>query len=283
MIKVVPQANAYVVERLGVYKEVWGSGVHLKAPFIDRVANKISLKEQILDNDPQPVITKDNITMQIDSIVYFMVTDPKLYSYGADDPLLAIEILTVTTLRNIIGDLELDETLTSREFINSKMRVVLDEISGPWGIKVVRVEVENILPPLDIQTAMEKQMKAEREKRESILRAEGEKQSAILQAEGEKEATILRAEAIKEQTIRQAFGEAEAILAVSEAQASTLLMLKNAEPDQYIVALKGLEALEKVADGHATKMIIPSRLQAIAGLASTTSPVAKTPDPQNTE
>lgn len=278
-VRIVPQASAFVIERLGVYKEVWGAGLHFKVPFFDRIARRVSLKERILDYPPQPVITKDNVTMQIDTVVYYMVTDPKLYSYGHDNPMLAIEKLTATTLRNIIGDLELDETLTSRELINGKMRVILDEVSDPWGIKVVRVEVKNILPPADIQSAMEKQMKAEREKREAILRAEGGKQSSILMAEGEKEATILKAEAIREQTIRIADGEATAILKVSEAKAEAVRMLRESNPNEYVVALKGLESLEKVADGKSTKIIIPSELQSIAGLASSLTSIAKTREP----
>ena len=279
MIRFVPQASAFVIERFGVFKEVWDPGVHIKVPFIDRIARKISMKERILDYPPQPVITKDNVTMQIDTVVYYMVTDPRLYSYGHDNPMLAIEKLTATTLRNIVGDLELDETLTSRELVNSKMRVILDEVSDPWGIKVVRVEVKNILPPSDIQSAMEKQMKAEREKRESILRAEGEKQSQILKAEGEKEATILRAEAKREQTIRIAEGDAAAILAVNEAKARALQMVKAVQPDQYVVALRGLEALEKVSEGNSTKIIIPSELQSIAGLTSALTNVIRSPEP----
>ena len=279
IIRIVPQASAFVIERLGVFKEVWGPGVHIKFPFIDRIARRISLKERILDYPPQPVITKDNVTMQIDTVVYYMVTDPRLYSYGHDNPMLAIEKLTATTLRNIIGDLELDETLTSRELINSRMRVILDEVSDPWGIKVVRVEVKNIIPPSDIQSAMEKQMKAEREKRESILRAEGEKQSQVLRAEGEKEATILRAEAKREQTIRIAEGDAAAILKVNEAKARALEMVKAAKPNQYVVALRGLESLEKVAEGSSTKIIIPSELQSIAGLTSALTNIVRSPEP----
>ncbi len=274
-IRVVPQAYAFVVERLGVYSGTWGPGLHFLVPFLDRIARKISLKERVLDYPPQPVITKDNVTMQIDTVVYFQVTDPKLFSYGHDNPMLAIEKLTATTLRNIIGDLDLDDTLTSRDLINSKMRVILDEVSDAWGIKVIRVEVKNILPPADIQNAMEKQMKAEREKREAILRSEGEKTSLILKAEGEKEATILRADAMKEKDIREAEGEAAAIIKVSEAKAKGLEMLKKADPDQRVIALKSLESLEKVADGRATKLIIPSEIQSIAGLASSLSSIVE--------
>ncbi|MDR2519802.1 MAG: SPFH/Band 7/PHB domain protein [Eubacteriaceae bacterium] len=277
-IRIVPQASAFVIERLGVFKDVWGSGPHFKIPGIDRVARRVSLKERILDYPPQPVITKDNVTMQIDTVVYYMVTDPRLYSYGHDNPLMAIEKLTATTLRNIIGEMELDQTLTSREVINDKMRIVLDEVTDPWGIKINRVELKNILPPQDIQTAMEKQMKAEREKRESILRAEGEKQSLILRAEGEKESTILRAEAQKEQMIRIADGEAASVLKVNEANAKALAMLRESNPNEFVVAIKGLEALEKLADGQATKIIIPTEIQSIAGLASSLSAVLSNPD-----
>ncbi len=267
-IRIVPQANNYVVERLGVFETVWQPGIHFLIPFIDKIAKRISMKERIADYPPQPVITKDNVTMQIDTVIYFMVTDPQLFSYGHDNPMAAMEKLTATTLRNIIGDLELDQTLTSRDHINNQMRLIIDEISDAWGIKVVRVEVKNILPPADIQSAMEKQMKAEREKRESILRAEGERQAAILRAEGEKEAAILKADAVKEQKIREAQGEAEAIRAVAEATAKGLEMIKEAQPDQYVVAIKGLEALQTMADGKATKIIIPSEIQSLAGLAS---------------
>ncbi|MCL1914102.1 MAG: SPFH/Band 7/PHB domain protein [Eubacteriaceae bacterium] len=280
IVAVVPQAHAHVVERLGVFKEVWGPGIHLKMPFVDKVARKISLKERILDYPPQPVITKDNVTMQIDTVVFAMVTDPKLFCYGADNPLSAIEKITATTLRNIIGELELDDTLTSRELINSKMRTMLDEVSDAWGIKIVRVEVQNIMPPKDIRAAMERQMRAEREKRESILLAEGEKQAAILLAEGEKEATILKSDAAREQRVRIALGEAQAILSINEAQAKGLAMLKDAGPNELVVAIKGLESLVKVAGGRATKIIIPSELQAIAGLASSVGSVLCTPDPQ---
>ncbi len=277
-IRVVQQARAYVIERLGAYSATWTVGLHFKIPFIERVAKVVSLKEQVVDFPPQPVITKDNVTMQIDTVVYFQVTDPKLYTYGHDNPMLAIEKLTATTLRNIIGDLDLDDTLTSRDLINSKMRVILDEISDAWGIKVIRVEVKNILPPADIQAAMEKQMKAEREKREVILRSEGEKMSAILLAEGEREATILRADAMKEKRIREAEGEASAILQINQAKAKALEMFKQAAPNEYVIALKGLEALEKVADGKSTKLIIPSNIQSIAGLASALTNVIRDGD-----
>lgn len=277
-ICIVPQAYAFVIERLGVYKTTWSSGPHFLIPFFDKIAKKISLKERIMDYPPQPVITKDNVTMQIDTVVSFQVTDPKLFSYGHDNPMLAIEKMTATTLRNIIGDLDLDDTLTSRDLINSKMRVILDEVSDAWGIKVMRVEVKNILPPKDIQVAMEKQMKAEREKREAILRSEGEKMSSILKAEGEKEATILRADSIKEKRIREAEGEASAILQVSQAKAKALELFKQAKPNEYVIALKGLEALEKVADGRSTKLIIPSEIQSIAGLASALTHVIKNTD-----
>ena len=272
-IKIVPQAHAYVIERLGVFHGVWGAGIHFLLPFFDRVAKKVSLKEKVLDYMPQPVITKDNVTMQIDTVVYCQITDPKLYSYGTDNPLYAIEKLTATTLRNIIGDLELDETLTSRDVINSRMRIILDEVSDAWGIKVIRVELKNILPPTDIREAMEKQMRAEREKRESILRSEGEKLSAILRAEGEKEAAILRADAEKEKRIRESQGEAIAVMQIAEAKAKGLKLLKEAEADKYVVAIKSLEALEKVADGKATKLIIPSEIQSLAGLAGSLSAI----------
>ncbi len=274
-IKVVPQAYAYVVERLGVYNTTWGAGFHIKIPFIDKIASIITLKEMVLDYPPQPVITKDNVTIQIDAVVSIQVTDPKLFCYGHQNPMLAIEKLTATTLRNIIGDLELDDTLTSRDLINSKMRIILDEVSDAWGIKVIRVEVKNILPPPDIQEAMEKQMRAEREKRESILRAEGDKISKITIAQGDKESVILKAEAEKEKRMREAEGEAEAIIKVAEAKAKGLELLKNADANQFVVALKSLETLEKVADGKATKLIIPSEIQSLAGLASSLSCVLK--------
>ena len=265
-IKIVPQAHAYVVERLGAYNATWGTGLHFAVPIMDRISRRISLKEQVADFPPQPVITKDNVTMQIDTVIYLQVTDPKLYTYGVDNPIRAIENLTATTLRNIIGDLELDQTLTSRDIINTKMRAILDEATDPWGIKINRVELKNIMPPKEIQDSMEKQMKAER--REKILQAEGEKRSAVLVAEGEKEAAILRAEAEKEAAIRRAEGEAEAILKVQKAQAEGIRMLNEANPDAEVIAIKSLEALQKVADGKSTKIIIPSEIQGIAGLAT---------------
>lgn len=278
-VTIVPQANAYVVERLGAYQGTWGVGIHLRIPFFDRVAKKISLKEQVLDFPPQPVITEDNVTMQIDTIVYFQITDPKLFAYGVERPIMAIENLTATTLRNIIGDLELDETLTSRETINTKMRASLDVATDPWGIKINRVELKNIIPPAEIQDAMEKQMKAERERREAILRAEGEKKSAILIAEGKKEsaileaeadkkAAILRAEATREATIKEAEGKAEAIRRIQNATAEGITFIKEAEADEAVLKLKSLEAFAKAADGHATKIIIPSSIQGLAGLAA---------------
>lgn len=267
-VKIVPQAHAYVVERLGAYYSTWNVGLHIAIPIIDKVSKKINLKELVADFLPQPVITKDNVTMQIDTVIYLQITDPKLYAYGVDNPMKAIENLTATTLRNIIGDLELDQTLTSRDIINSKMRVILDEATDPWGIKINRVELKNIMPPKEIQDSMEKQMKAERERREKILQAEGEKRSAILVAEGEKESAILRAEAEKESQIRRAEGEAEAILSVQRATAEGLKMLNEADPAQAVIALKSLEAFAKIADGRATKIIIPSEIQGIAGLAT---------------
>ena len=278
-IKVVPQAHAYVIERLGAYSGTWSVGLHVMVPFIDRVAKRVTLKEQVVDFAPQPVITKDNVTMQIDTVVYFQITDPKLYAYGVELPMSAIENLTATTLRNIIGDMELDESLTSRDIINTKMRSILDEATDPWGIKVNRVELKNIIPPAGIREAMEKQMKAERERREAILIAEGEKKSAILVAEGQKAAAILKAEAEresqilkadaqKESAIRIAEGEAQAILSVQEATASGIKMLNEADPSGAVLKLKSLEAFEKAADGQATKIIIPSEIQGIAGLAS---------------
>ena len=267
-ISVVQQSRAYVVERLGAFHSVWGVGMHFKVPFIDRVARKVSLKEQVLDYPPQPVITKDNVTMQIDTVVYFQITDPKLYCYGVEQPMMAMETLTATTLRNIIGDLELDQTLTSRDVVNTKMRSILDEATDPWGIKVNRVELKNILPPREIQNAMEKQMKAERERRESILQAEGEKASKILVAEGEKQSAILKADAQKQARIMQAEGEATAILKVQQAMADSLKLLNEAAPNDQVIKLKALEALEKVADGKATKLIIPSEIQGLAGLAA---------------
>ncbi len=267
-IKIVPQAHAFVIERLGAYHQTWGTGLHLKVPFIDRIAKRVSLKEQVVDFPPQPVITRDNVTMQIDTVVYFEITDPKLYTYGVEQPLAAIENLTATTLRNIIGDLELDSTLTSRDTINDKIRIILDEATDAWGIRVIRVELKNILPPREIQDAMEKQMKAERERRARILDAEGEKRSQILVAEGLKESAILKADAVKESKIREAEGEAQAILAVQKAYADALRMLSEANPSEKVIQLKSLEALQKVADGKSTKLIIPSDMQKIAGLAA---------------
>ena len=285
-VKVVPQAHAMVIERLGAYLTTWPVGLHFKVPFIDRVARNVNLKEQVVDFPPQPVITKDNVTMQIDTVVYYQITDPKLYCYGVENPIMAIENLTATTLRNIIGDLELDETLTSRETINTKMRSALDVATDPWGIKVNRVELKNIIPPAAIQDAMEKQMKAERERREAILRAEGEKkstiliaegkkESAILDAEAEKQAQILKAEAVKEATIREAEGQAEAILKVQQANADGLRFLKEAAADDAVLQLKSLEAFAKAADGKATKIIIPSEIQGMAGLVKSITEVAK--------
>ncbi len=268
-IRVVPQAKAYVIERLGSYYTTWQNGLHVKIPFIDRVAKQVSLKEIVKDFDPQPVITKDNVTMQIDTVVYFQITDPKLYAYGVDQPISAIENLTATTLRNIIGELELDQTLTSRDIINSKMRSILDEATDAWGIKVNRVELKNIFPPREIQEAMEKQMRAERERREQILKAEGEKRSSILIAEGEKESAILRAEAEKESQIKKAEGEAEAILKLKRAEAEGIQLIKEAKADEKVVALKSLETLSNVANGNATKIIVPSDLQNIATLGTT--------------
>jgi regulator of protease activity HflC (stomatin/prohibitin superfamily) len=278
-VRVVPQANAYVIERLGAFLTIWDVGLHVKIPLIDKIAKAVSLKEHVVDFAPQPVITKDNVTMQIDTVVYFQITDPKMYTYGVNNPMSAIENLTATSLRNIIGELELDQTLTSRDTINTKMRAILDEATDPWGIKINRVELKNIIPPREIQDAMEKQMKAERERREAILRAEGEKRSAVLVAEGKKESTILnaeadkqaailRAEAQKEAAIRQAEGQAEAILKVQKATAEGLRMLNEANPNKAVITLKSLEAFEKAANGQATKIIIPSELQGIAGLAT---------------
>ena len=266
-IRIVQQAKAYVVERLGAYKTTWGVGIHVKVPFIERVAKIVTLKEQVADFPPQPVITKDNVTMQIDTVVYFQITDPKLYTYGIEQPMFAIENLSATTLRNIIGDLDLDQCLTSRDIINTKMRTILDEATDPWGIKVNRVELKNILPPKEIQNAMEKQMKAERERREAILRAEGEKRAAILEAEGEKESAILRADAKKQQQILEAEGEAEAILTVQRATAEGIKLINEAAPSDAVLRLKALEAFTAAADGKATKIIIPSEIQGIAGLA----------------
>ena len=288
-VRIIPQAQAYVIERLGAYNGTWSVGMHFKVPFIDRVAKKVLLKEQVVDFAPQPVITKDNVTMRIDTVVYYQITDPKLYAYGVDNPIMAIENLTATTLRNIIGDLELDSTLTSRETINTKMRATLDEATDPWGIKVNRVELKNIIPPTEIQNAMEKQMKAERERREAILRAEGEKKSSILRAEGhkesmileaeaEKEAAILNAEAKKEATIREAEGQAEAILKVQRATADGLRAIREAGADEAVIKLKSLEAFEKAADGKATKIIIPSEIQNLAGLVTSIKEVAAQPE-----
>ena len=287
-IKIVPQATAMVVERLGAYQGTWSVGLHFKVPFIDRVAKRVILKEQVVDFAPQPVITKDNVTMRIDTVVFFQITDPKLFTYGVENPIMAIENLTATTLRNIIGDLELDQTLTSRETINTKMRASLDVATDPWGIKVNRVELKNIIPPAAIQDAMEKQMKAERERRESILRAEGEKKSTILVAEGkkesaildaaaEKQAAILHAEAEKEKRIREAEGQAEAILKVQKANADGIRMIKEAGADQAVLTIKSLEALKTVADGKATKIIIPSEIQGLAGLVSSITEIPKDP------
>jgi len=263
-IKIVPQAKSYVIERLGSYYKTWGNGLHFKVPFIDRVANVTSMKEIVKDFAPQPVITKDNVTMQIDTVVYFQITNPNLYTYGVENPISAIENLTATTLRNIIGELELDQTLTSRDIINSKMRAILDEATDPWGIKVNRVEVKNIIPPRDIQDAMEKQMRAERERREKILQAEGEKKSSILIAEGEKESAILRAEAHRESKIRMAEGEAEALLKIKQAEAEGIKLLKEAKADSSVLTLKSYEALSKLAEGSATKIIVPSNMEGIA-------------------
>ena len=278
-IAVVQQSRAYVIERLGAFHQVWGVGIHIKMPFIDRIARRVSLKEQVLDYPPQPVITKDNVTMQIDTVVYFQITDPKLYTYGVEQPMMAMETLTATTLRNIIGDLELDQTLTSRDVINTKMRAILDEATDPWGIKVNRVELKNILPPLDIQSSMEKQMKAERDRRQAILQAEGQKKSAILIAEGERESAILRAdaekqaailkaEAEKQAAILRADGEAQAIRMVQQALADSMGMLNDQAPNDQVVKLKAIEAMQHIADGQATKIIIPSEMQGLVGLAS---------------
>ena len=291
-IRIVPQAQAMVVERLGAYLETWNVGIHLKVPFIDRVAKRVLLKEQVVDFAQQPVITKDNVTMKIDTVVFFQITDPKLYAYGVENPIMAIENLTATTLRNIIGDLELDQTLTSRETINTKMRSALDVATDPWGIKVNRVELKNIIPPAAIQDAMEKQMKAERERREAILRAEGEKkstilvaegkkQSAILDAEADKQAAILHAEAEKEKRIREAEGQAEAILKIQQANADGIRMIKEAGADQAVLQLKSLEAFAKAADGKATKIIIPSEIQSLAGLVTSVTEIAKKSETEN--
>lgn len=277
-VRIVPQAYAMVVERLGAYKETWNTGIHFKTPFIDRVARRVNLKEQVVDFPPQPVITKDNVTMQIDTVVYFQITDPKLFAYGIESPMAAIENLTATTLRNIIGDLELDQTLTSRDIINTKMRSILDEATDDWGIKVNRVELKNIIPPAAIQESMEKQMKAERERRESILVAEGKKQSAILVAEGEKEATVLAAEANRLAKIKEAEGEAEALLTVQKALADSINLLNEAAPTEQVIKLKSLEAFSSAADGKATKIIIPSEIQSLAGLATSFKEVMTDPE-----
>ena len=279
-VKIVPQANAMVIERVGAYLTTWSVGLHFKVPFIDRVAKRVLLKEQVVDFPPQPVITKDNVTMQIDTVVYFQITDPKLFTYGVESPMAAIENLTATTLRNIIGDLELDETLTSRDVINTKMRTILDEATDAWGIKVNRVELKNIIPPKEIQDSMEKQMKAERERRAKILDAEGEKRSAILIAEGQKESAVLRAEAVRETKIREAQGEAEAILSVQRALADSIKLLNEADPNKAVLTLKSFEALEKVADGKATKIIIPSEIQGMAGLAASAKEIFATETPK---
>ena len=274
-IRIVPQARAYVVERLGAYHGTWQVGLHFKVPLIDKISRKVSLKEKVIDFPPQPVITKDNVTMEIDTVIYFQITDPKLYTYGVESPMDAIENLTATTLRNIIGELELDESLTSREHINSKIRLVLDEATDPWGIKINRVEVKNITPPRGIQTAMEKQMRAERERREAILIAEGEKKSAILIAEGQKEAAILEAEAKKQTAIKEAEGQSQAILMINQATADGLKLIKDAQLDDAVIKLKSLEAFQKAADGQATKIIIPSEIQGIAGLAASVKELVK--------
>lgn len=274
-IKIVPQTNAYIIERFGGYQATWQVGIHFKIPFIDRIAKKVTLKEQVVDFQPQPVITKDNVTMQIDTVVYYQITDPKLYAYGVERPMMAIENLTATTLRNIIGDLELDGTLTSRDTINTRMRAILDEATDPWGIKVNRVELKNIMPPAAIQAAMERQMKAERERRENILKAEGEKKSAILIAEGEKESAILRAEAKKETEIREAEGKAQAIIEVQKAVAEGIRLINEADPKQGYLTIKSLESLNALADGKSTKIIVPSDLQGIAGLATSITEIVK--------
>ncbi|MBR6514063.1 MAG: SPFH/Band 7/PHB domain protein [Clostridia bacterium] len=289
-IRIVPQSYAIVIERLGAYHSTWNTGLHIKLPFIDRMLRRVSLKEQVVDFPPQPVITKDNVTMRIDTVVYYFITDPKLYAYGVENPLQAIEVLSATTLRNIIGEMELDETLTSRDIINTRLRTILDEATDPWGIKVNRVELKNILPPPEIQDAMEKQMKAERERREQILRAEGEKKAAILVAEGkkestiltaqaEKEAAILRAEAVKESTIREAEGKAEAILKVQEATAQGIAKLNEANPTKEVLTLKSFDALKDVADGKSTKIIIPSEIQGLAGMAASLKGVFESDKP----
>lgn len=280
-IKIVPQAKAYTVERLGSYQGTWQTGLHFKIPLIERIARKVTLKEQVVDFEPQPVITKDNVTMQIDTVVYFQITDPKLFTYGVENPMAAIENLTATTLRNIIGDLELDETLTSRDVINTKMRSILDEATDAWGIKINRVELKNIIPPQAIQESMEKQMKAERERREAILVAEGQKQSAILVAQGEKESMVLRADARREAQIKEAQGQAEALMTVQKALADSLELLNKAAPNDQVIRLKALEAFSKAADGKATKIIIPSEIQGLAGLTSSLKEIWQTETPEN--
>ena len=282
-IVIVPQAKAYVIERLGTYRDTWSTGLHFKVPLFERIASKVTLKEQVVDFPPQPVITKDNVTMQIDTVVYFQITDPKLFAYGIESPMAAIENLTATTLRNIIGDLELDQTLTSRDIINTKMRSILDEATDDWGIKVNRVELKNIIPPAAIQESMEKQMKAERERRESILVAEGKKQSAILVAEGEKEATVLAAEANRLAKIKEAEGEAEALLTVQKALADSITLLNEAAPTEQVIKLKSLEAFSSAADGKATKIIIPSEIQSLAGLATSFKEVMTDPKREQPE
>ena len=274
-IKIVPQAHAYIIERFGGYSETWGVGLHLKLPFIEKISKRVSLKEHVVDFPPQPVITKDNVTMQIDTVVYYQITDPKLFAYGVERPMMAIENLTATTLRNIIGEMELDETLTSRDIVNTKMRSILDEATDPWGIKINRVELKNIIPPREIQDAMEKQMKAERERRESILKAEGEKKAAILMAEGEKESAILRAEAKKQAAIKEAEGQAEAIIRVQTAVSEGIRKINEANPSDAYIAIKSLESFEKAADGKATKIIIPSKIQGLAGLATAAAELIK--------
>ena len=274
-IKIVPQAHAYIVERLGGYHSTWSVGIHIKIPFFDKVASKVSLKEHVVDFPPQPVITKDNVTMQIDTVVYYQITDPKLYTYGVERPMMAIENLTATTLRNIIGDLELDETLTSRDTVNTKMRSILDEATDPWGIKINRVELKNIMPPAEIQDAMERQMKAERERREAILKAEGEKKASILQAEGDKEAAILRAEAKKEAAIREADGKAQAIIRVQQAVAEGIRLINESDPKPGYLTIKSLESLNALADGKATKIVVPSDIQGLAGLAASFKEIIK--------
>jgi len=282
-VRIIPQAHAMIIERLGAYHKTWDVGLHVKIPLIDKMVKTVTLKEIVVDFEPQPVITKDNVTMQIDTVIFYQIIDPKLFTYGVEHPMHAIEKLTATTLRNIIGDLELDETLTSRDTVNTRMREILDEATDPWGIRVNRVELKNIIPPSEIQDAMERQMKAERERRELILKAEGEKRSAILVAEGEKEAAILRADAVKESRIREAQGEAEAILSVQNATAEGIKRLNEAAPSDKVIALMGIEAFEKAADGKATKIIIPSQLQGLAGLTTAVTELVKTQTPENEE